>query len=336
MPLVLCLSSRTDPLFAFALHLLAPGTLTRMAPSKNLQQLNESFALPGILAFDEHDGLARAQITLPTCTATVYLHGAHLTHWQPTGQPDVLFLSPASAFAPGKAIRGGIPICFPWFGNGVDGTQKPSHGFARLEEWTFAFAALAGQSLHLTFTLAPSEQSRALGYADFRTAYEIIFGQDQGRTLTLRLTVANSGEAPLQFEEALHSYFHVGDPRSAVLTGLESATFLDKTDHRSAKQAPAGPLTFERQTDSVFPNNQAALQIDDPQYGRTLTIHKQNSATTVVWNPFPEGSATLADLAPDSWQHFLCVEAANTGANAITLAPGQSHTLEARITSTPS
>ena len=298
-------------------------------------QLNESFALPGILSFDEHDGLARAQVTLPTCTATVYLHGAHLTHWQPTGQPDVLFLSPASAFAPGKAIRGGIPICFPWFGNGVDGTQKPSHGFARLEEWTFAFAALAGDTLHLTFTLAPSQQSRALGYPDFRAAYEIVFGQDEGRTLVLRLTAANAGDQPFPCEQALHSYFHVGDPRAVKLTGLESATYLDKTDALKEKQAPAGPLTFDRQTDSVFPGNSATVHIEDPQLARTLIIAKQNSATTVVWNPFPEGSATLTDLAPDSWQHFLCAEAANTGSDALTLAPGQSHTLEARITSAP-
>ena len=298
--------------------------------------LSESFALPGILTFDEHAGLARAQVTLPTCTATIYLHGAHLTHWQPTGQQDVLFLSPDSAFAPDKAIRGGVPICFPWFGNGLSGTQKPSHGFARLEEWTFAFAALAGEDLHLTFTLAPTAQSSALGYANFRAAYELIFGQDEGRTLVLRLTVANSGDEPLQFEEALHAYFHIGDPRSAQVTGLESATFLDKTDAARPKQTPAGPLTLNAQTDSVFPNNQAEVAIDDPQFDRTLTVQKQNSSTTVVWNPFPEGSAAVPDLAPDSWKSFLCVESANTGTDAITLAPNQAHTLEARITATPS
>ncbi len=306
-----------------------------MASVQNLTQLNESFALPGILTFDEHDGLARAQVTLPTCNATVYLHGAHLTHWQPADQQPVLFLSPTSAFAPDKAIRGGIPICFPWFGNGPSGARKPSHGFARLEEWTFAFAALAGEKLHLTFTLAPTEQSRAFGFDSFRAAYEIILGADEGRTVTLRLTVANSGDQPLQFEEALHSYFHIGDSRTTTVTGLESATFLDKTDQARPKQTSAGPLTFQKQTDSVFAANQATIKIHDPQYTRTLTIAKQNSATTVVWNPFPEASANLPDLPPDAWQHFLCVEAANTGTDAITLAPGETHSLEARITSTP-
>ena len=298
-------------------------------------ELNESFGLPGVLAFDEHDGLPRAQVTLPTCAATVYLHGAHLTHWQPAGQEPVLFLSPRSDFAVGKAIRGGVPICFPWFGNGISGRQKPSHGFARLEGWTFAFAALAGDNLHLTFTLAPSDESRSLGYPDFRAAYEIVFGGDGGRSLTLRLTVAHSGKQPMQFEEALHTYFNVGDVCEAAVTGLESATYLDKTDGARSKQAPADPLRFRKQTDSVFPDNRAEIGIEDHHHKRTLTIAKQGSATTVVWNPFPEASATVADLLPDSWKHFLCVEAANTGADAITLAPNQSHTIEARIASVP-
>ena len=306
-----------------------------MAASQTPALLTESFALPGVLAFDEHDGLPRAQVTLPTCEATVYLHGAHLTHWRPVEEEPVLFLSPRSAFVADKAIRGGIPICFPWFGNGLSGQQKPSHGFARLAEWTFAFAALAGERLHLTFTLGPSDLSRAHGYADFRAAYEIILGADRGRALTLRLTVANTSDQPLQFEEALHTYFHVGDPRTAQVEGLESATFLDKTDAAKPKQAPSGPLLFAKQTDSVFAGNQAEVSIIDPQFGRTVSLTKQHSATTVVWNPFPEGSAGVNDLAPDSWQHFLCVEAANTGTDAITLAPGQAHTLEARITSNP-
>ena len=311
-----------------------------MASFETPESLTASFGLPGVLAFDEHDGLARAQVSLPACEATIYLHGAHLTHWQPRGQKPVLYLSPRSAFAADKAIRGGVPICFPWFGNGLSGAQKPSHGFARLSEWTFAFAALvaddeAGEALHLTFTLGPTDLSRSLGYGDFRAAYEIILGADQGRALTLRLTVANPGNQVLEFEEALHVYFRVGDPRTVQVEGLEHAIFLDKTDEAKAKQAPAGPLTFAQQTDSVFANNRGTVRLADPQLDRAITVAKQNSATTVVWNPFPSGSASLKDLAPDSWEHFVCMEAANTGTDAITLAPGAAHTMEARITTVP-
>src|ERR1700731_4836546 len=138
--------------------------------------LNECFGLPGVLAFEESDGLQRAVVTTPAASATIYLQGAHLTHWQPAGEEPVLFLSRKSAFQRGKAIRGGVPVIFPWFGDRHDGQSGPAHGFARTEEWDFAFAALAGEDLHLTFTLAPSEVTRGLGFDRFRAAYKLIIG----------------------------------------------------------------------------------------------------------------------------------------------------------------
>lgn len=301
--------------------------------------LNDSFGLPGVLLFDSgHNGLTRAQITLPTCTATVYLHGAHVTAWQPAGQAPGLFLSERSDFAEGKAIRGGVPVCFPWFGPRRDGSAGPSHGFARLQAWEVAFAALvpgsAGEAdtLHLTLTLGPTELSRSLGFDSFRVAYEMIFGEDAGQTLTLRMSVANTGMTPLRFEEALHSYFHVGDVREVSLAGLEGAAYLDKRDAMKEKRAPAELLRFTAQTDRVFPGNTDASVILDPVLARTITLRKRGSATTVVWNPWEDGAATLADMPPDAWPSFLCVETANTGADAITLAPGEAHTMEARVT----
>ena len=122
-----------------------------------------------------------------TPIATVYLQGAHLTAWQPKGQQPAIFLSRKSEFAAGKPIRGGVPIAFPWFATRHDGKAGPSHGFARIQDWTLAFAALAGDDLHLTFTLGPTEMSRSLGYDNFRLAYQLTIG----RTLTMQLTVAN-------------------------------------------------------------------------------------------------------------------------------------------------
>ena len=305
-----------------------------------LAELNDNFALPGVLAFEEAHGLIRAQVSLPSGTATVYLHGAHLTSWVPAGQPPVLYLSPKSDFLPGKAIRGGIPVCFPWFGPdtknraaGPDGKAKPgpSHGFARTQAWDVAFAALAGQALHLTFTLGPNDVSRQYGFDHFRVAYEMIFAD----TLTLRLSVANLGTEPLEIEEALHTYFAVSGPANCQITGLESATFLDKTDSMQQKTGPSGPLVLTQWTDRVYPANSATVHIADQTEARSITIAKQNSNTTVVWNPYPEASNGVNDLAEDSWQHFLCVETANTGTDAITLAPNQAHTMQAVISVTP-
>jgi len=290
-------------------------------------ELSEQFGLPGILHFEEHGELTRARITLRTCDATIYLQGAHLTDWQPTGQKPVLFLSEHSAFTPGKAIRGGIPLCFPWFGGRSDG-PGPSHGFARIQPWELAFAALMpdtgeGDRLQLTFVLGATDLSESLGFAGFRVAYELLLG----RTLTLRLTVANFGEGLFKFEDALHAYFNVGDVRQSAITGLESANYLDKRDGGQTKTAPAGPLQLTEWTDRVFPGNASAPTIVDSVNHRRIRIGKQHSATTVVWNPWAEGAADLADLGSDEWTNFLCVEVANTAHDAITLAPGQTHTM---------
>ncbi len=307
----------------------------KLASVTTATELTGSFALPGVLAFEEHEGLVRAQVTLPSGTATVYLHGAHLTHWQPAGQAPVIWLSSRAEFAPGKAIRGGVPVCFPWFGNDSEnrdgGKPAPAHGFARTEEWELAFAALAGETLHLTLTLGPSENSRRYGYDAFRVAYEMIFAD----TLTLRLSVANTGTGPLRFEEALHTYFNIGDIRGASLTGLESARYLDKTDGLKEKTGPAEALRFPRWTDRLYPDTTAATAITDRHHARTIAIAKQNSATTIVWNPYPDASAGVRDLAPDSWESFLAVETANAGPNALTLQPGEAHTMQAAIAVRP-
>lgn len=298
-----------------------------------LIELQENFALPGVLAFDQHNGLNRAQVTLPSGSATVYLQGAHLTHWQPAAQEPVIWLSRLAEFAPGKAIRGGVPVCFPWFANdtqqrdSVEHKAGPAHGFARTQTWDLAFAALAGEALHLTFTLAPGDGSRRYGYDHFRVAYEVIVAE----TLTLRLSVANTGTEALKYEEALHTYFQVGDLDATSLTGLESAPFIDKTDGMKPKTGPSEALSFPISTDRVYPHTTATTHIHDGKNSRTISIAKQHSATTIVWNPHPEGSAGVKDLAPDSWETFLAVETANAGADGITLGPDEAHTMQARF-----
>jgi glucose-6-phosphate 1-epimerase len=300
-----------------------------------IAELQENFAIPGHLDFDEHGGLTRARVHLPSSSLTVYLHGAHVTHWQPAGVEPVLFLSARSDFVKGKAIRGGVPICFPWFGTRSEGKPGPSHGFARIEEWELAFAALvpsqSGDRIHLTFALGPSELSRSLGFDHFRAVYEVIAGSE----LTLRLTVANLATDPMYFEEALHAYFTVGDVRQATLTGLESALFRDKTDNMREKTGPDGPLSFNGETDRVYRGNTAPLTIHDPSLKRTIAIVKTNSATTVVWNPWSELAARLPDLDDNAWPGFLCVETANTATDAITLEPGATHTMQAIVSVHP-
>ncbi len=295
----------------------------------DLATLNHHFGIPGVLRFEEAHGLMRAEITSGEATATVYLQGAHITHWQPAGEAPVLFLSRRTEFAPGKAIRGGVPIAFPWFAadsnpNRYQGKPGPSHGFARVQPWEVVFAALSGDDLHLTLTLGPTQLSRDLGFDQFRLAYEI----KVGRSLSLALTVANEAGTPLRFEEALHTYFAVGDVHEVTVTGLEPTPYTDKTDEMREKPASHAPLTFAGPTDRVYPNTVADCVIHDRLVKRLITNRKRNSATTVVFNPWRE----MPDLGPDEWHEMLCVETVNAGLNAVTLGPKSVHTMSTTIT----
>jgi glucose-6-phosphate 1-epimerase len=291
-------------------------------------ELQERFAVPGVLDFQKTpSGLVAARITAPAGEALVYLRGAHLTHWQPAGHAPVLFLSARTELAPGKAIRGGVPVIFPWFGPRSDGGAGPSHGFARTSEWALAFAAVSGDEVHLTFTLAPNETSRALGFDHFRLAYSLTIG----RSLVLELTVANGGPTPLQFEEALHTYFAVGDVEKTSITGLEDTTYIDKRDQFRRKLQPAGAMVLTGTSDRVYLDTTTTCAIEDTVGLRRIVVEKTGSQTTVVWNPWAELAATLPDMEPDGWRTMLCVETANVGDSALTLAPGQTHTMRAVI-----
>jgi glucose-6-phosphate 1-epimerase len=293
----------------------------------DLTQLNEHFGLPGVLAFHATpSGLIYAGITTPHAAATVYLQGAHLTAWQPKGQPPAIFVSRKSDLAPGKAIRGGVPIAFPWFATRHDGRPGPSHGFARIQDWTLAFAALAGEDLHLTFTLGPTEMSRGLGYDNFRLAYQLIIG----RTLTMQLTVANDASTPLVFEEALHTYYAVADIHEITVNGLEGVTYLDKNDNLQAKQQ-RGAIAITDPTDRVYLNTVGTCILHDTGNKRRITVAKTGSNTTVVWNPWESGALKLPDLDPTEWHEFIAIETVNAAANSITLAPGAPHVMQAHV-----
>jgi len=261
--------------------------------------------------------------------AELSLHGGHLLSWKPAGAPEQLYLSPRSEFTPGKAIRGGVPISFPWFATDSNSARYqskpgPSHGFARIQPWTLAFAALSGDDLHMTFTLGPTQLSRNMGFDNFALAYQLTLGS----ALTMRLTVANRGTAPLRFEEALHAYYRVADIHEAILTGLGPTPYIDKIKDFARQPAANAPLTFTGPTDRVYPGTSATCVLHDPVLKRALSIEKMNSNTTVVFNPWKD----LPDMTGGQWHEMLAVEAANTGGDAITLAPGESHTMQAHVT----
>lgn len=291
-------------------------------------ELTERFGAPGALEFEETaSGLLLARVTTTQAQATVCFQGAHLMEWRPTGAEPVLFLSPRNELKRGKAIRGGVPVIFPWFGPRHDGGAGPQHGFARTSEWELAIAAIAGDDVHLTFTLGPSEVSRSYGFDHFRVAYRMIIG----RMLTLELTVANDSGGPFVFEDALHSYYAVADVERAAIKGLGGTEYLDKRDDARRKLQVAGAMTLTGATDRTYLNTEAMCAIEDVAGGRRIAIEKAGSRSTVVWNPWAELTAAMADMEPDGWRRMLCVETANASDNAVTLGSGESHATRAVV-----
>jgi glucose-6-phosphate 1-epimerase len=280
------------------------------------------FDIPNALRFEEAPGgLTRAVISTPAADAELYLQGAHVTQWSPRGQRPVLFLSPRSLFAPGKPIRGGVPVIFPWFGPRGAGKPGPIHGFARILEWTVESTELRPDgNVAITLTLAPNDVTAHL-------RFRVIAGAD----LEMQLEVRNDAQEPLAYEEGLHTYFAIGDIQQVSVAGLAGTTYIDKTDSFQCKVTGGEPLRIARETDQVHLNTQATCVIHDPAWSRRIVIDKSGSDTTVVWNPWIEKTKTLSDMAPDDWQGMLCVETVNAAGNAIRLAAGATHTMTAKI-----
>jgi glucose-6-phosphate 1-epimerase len=295
--------------------------------AEGIEQLNASFGLGETATFTAGEGgLPRLQVKTPAASGELYLHGAQVTSWKPAGHDEVLFLSRQSRWEAGKAIRGGIPVCFPWFRNKADDSKAPAHGFARTRSWQVASVAAEGDGVTASLTLESDEASLAWWLNAFRATLRVHFGVQ----LTVSLTVVNTGKAPFSFEEALHTYHRVGDATQVRVQGLDGATYLDNVDN-NLRKVQQGDVIFTGPTDNAYMETHSALVLDDPALGRKVHIGKRGSLTTVVWNPWERGALAMADLGDEEWRGMACVEASNILSGAVTLEGGQSHTMETTI-----
>jgi D-hexose-6-phosphate mutarotase len=298
-----------------------------------LHEFEDVSDLPASVVVEPGEGgLVRVRVTGPAGRAEIYLLGAHVARWAPADSGDVLFLSSRSRFASGSAIRGGVPICFPWFGPHATDPAAPAHGFARVLPWTLVGAREDGDDVVVELGLEDSPETRTGAWPHpFRATYRVTVGA----ALRLDLEVTNTGSAPVTYEEALHTYLTLADARRAVLTGLEGTDYLDKTSGGRTVPGDRDPVRLTGETDRVYLDTQATVTVDDPAGDRRLEVAKENSDTTVVWNPWVEKAAAMADFADDEWTGMVCVETCNVGARAVTLASGASHTMTAVVRALP-
>jgi glucose-6-phosphate 1-epimerase len=294
---------------------------------ETIEELNRQFALPGTAEIVEGNGrLPKVQIRTHRATGEIYLHGAHVTSWRPSGAEEVLFLSSHSKWADGVAIRGGIPICFPWFRAKTDNRKAPAHGFVRTKAWQLESITGDGDTVTVSMSTGNDEDTTNWWPADFRLVHRVTFGTE----LKLDLTVMNTGTRQLHFEEALHTYHKVGHIDNIRVRGLDGFSYLDNTDFNREK-TQHGEVLITTQVDSAYLNTQHPLELIDTKLRRRIRITKDNSLSTVVWNPWREGAQSLSDLGDDEWQQFVCVEASNILGCAVRLEPSQQHSMRAIV-----
>ncbi len=262
-------------------------------------------------------GLSKAIVKTQWSEADIYLHGAHVTHFQKTGEKPLLFLSAASQFSDENPIRGGVPIIFPWFG---PREGFAAHGYARTHAWNLIETALLPSgAVTLRFELPGTE--------GFQVEYLVTVAE----SLQMELSVTNTTTQPAQIETCLHTYFQISDIAAISITGLEGVTYLDKV--AASSHSASKPIQISSEVDRVYCDTSSTVEIIDPGFERRIRVEKSGSNSTIVWNPWVEKSKRMADFGDEEYPNMVCVESGNVGDNAVTLDPREKAVLWVQLSS---
>ncbi len=279
--------------------------------------LNSKCACEGV-KFGLWNKLPAAFISNSHCDAVITLLGAHVCEFKPKGRRPLIWISGSSNFELGKPIRGGIPVCWPWFGP----AQQPAHGFARLSSWSFESAkAEADGSTSVSLSLESSPETLKAWPHKFKC----VFTLRAGAKLEATLKVSNTGDAPFTYTGALHTYLSVSKITDVKVQGLDGVEFTNSID--GSKHVQKGPVEFGFELDRLYFPTSSDCVVEDPGWGRKIKVQRTGSCSAVVWNPWIEKSKRLADFGDEEYWGMLCVEAANAGGDAVSVAPGASFAL---------
>jgi glucose-6-phosphate 1-epimerase len=295
----------------------------------DLSAANARFGLSGRITFREiPGGLVVMEVANIHGNAAIALQGGHVMSWQPKSQAEpVVWLSRFAKFAPGKSIRGGVPVCWPWFGPHPADPGLPAHGFARTVPWEVtATRELDNSASEIALALVETDRTRAMW--PHRAGVSMLV--TVGATLEIVLITQNRGEHDLVIGEALHTYFQVGDIADIRIRGLEGCEYLDKAGGGSVRRRQDGPVVFSAETDRIYLNTESECVIEDARLQRRIRVAKSGSRSTVVWNPWTEKADKMGDFGPDGWRRMVCVESANAAENVVTMVPGAEHRLWVR------
>jgi len=289
----------------------------------DVAQLNKRFGAAGRIAFRAGaGGMPVAALAGPHGACEVSLYGGQVLGYKPLGQAPVLFVSRKAVYENGKPIRGGIPVCWPWFGAHPHEKNKPAHGFARVQPWSLLTAEYNSQMTDIKLGLCDNEATRALWPHAFDLTLRVVLDT----TLRVELTTRNRDKAPVIISEALHTYLLVRDVSHASVIGLEGLRYFDSLTG-DEHTAPNGATHIHGEIDRVYQDANPECSVDDPGLGRQIVVAKRNSHSTVIWNPGIEKSKRLPDFGDNEYPQMLCVETANARQATLTLPPGETHTM---------
>lgn len=292
-------------------------------PSTALPSTLTSHAIPGRVDIEASPlGGPVARLTSGRFQALIALHGAQVLNWTCDGK-GLLWLSPIARIRDGKGIRGGIPVCWPWFADHPGDPSKPAHGFVRHRAWSLVSTQVTADGVSISLATATSEADRQLWPHQAEARVTITLTE----ALAISLETRNTGSEGFSLTEALHTYFRVSDIAHISVTGLEGRSYLDKLDGFSRK-TQSGPITVSEEVDRIYLGDTSAITLHDTDARHRILIGGAGSRSAVVWNPWTAKTARLGDMgSPDAFRRMLCIETANAGDDIITLAPGEAHTL---------
>ena len=298
--------------------------------SESLRALDKRWGRAGAVRFEDRYGGPVAVLTSSEGTAVVALQGAQVLSYRPIGGSNVLWLSPVAQLGTGKAVRGGIPICWPWFGPHPQDPKKPAHGFVRAAQWDVAGTAGRAGQANIRFSF----DARKVDPARWEHAAVVTVDIVVSDVLEIMLTTTNRGTDAIPLTQALHTYLAIGDAAEISIEGLDGRAYIDQL---APGQRPLqkGPITITGEVDRIYQQAPDTVVVHDKKLKRKIRVAKKGSASTVVWNPGAEKATRLGDMGPDGYRQMVCVETANAGDDVVTLAPGKRHQLVARILAVP-
>ncbi len=268
------------------------------------------------------NGFEYIEITNQLAYAKIALQGGHIFHFARHNEEPVLWLSDTSDFEIGKAIRGGVPICWPSFG--MNNPDLPQHGFARVRMWKLINSNESdANTTQITLILNDTKESLGMWNYKFELELKITISD----SLTMELTTTNLDEKPFKLTQALHTYFQISDISNISIQGLSGKPYLDALTNKICKQN--GAITFEQEVDCVYQEvNNEILLVDK---NRTITIQNEGSSSCVVWNPWIEKCSRMSGMRDDAYKEFVCIESVNAYDDFKILLPHAKHTLKANI-----